>query len=261
MKALRVTAFVTALLCLLPILAMGAKTSEFPIAAKSGHNQLSLSAAFDGTNYLVGIEDSTNCPGTKCVSAVATQLISGTTGALIGAPVTVTSEAALPSVAFGEGSYFVVWKGTATAPNYAVYGQRISTSGALTGSRITISSSVAKIGGQHDAIRVLFDGINFFVAWEDRTDAAFQGTGKIYGQFVSPSGDLLGAVIPVSDPAAQYGQVLPAAATDGTNIFVVWVDGRNQKACSPVGGACYPSEIYGVHHYINNRCGRGLEWR
>ena len=138
----------------------------------------------------------------------------------------------------------MVWKGAADA-GYAVYGQLVSTSGALTGGRITISSSVAKIGGLHDIIRVLFDGINYFVVWEDRTDAATQATGKIYGQFVTPDGGRLGDVRPVSDPAAENGQVLPAMATDGTNIFVIWIDGRNQKACSVIDNTCYPSEIYG----------------
>ena len=243
MKTLRVTAFVTVVLCLLPILAMGANTGEFPIAAKSGHNQLSLSAAFDGTNYLVGLEDSAGCPGTKCTAAVKAQIMNGTTGAIIGAPVTVTSEAAIPSVAFGGGNYLVVWKGSADA-GHAIYGQRVSTSGALTGSKITISPSVAKMSGQHDIIRVLFDGTNFFAAWEDRTEVGAEA-GRIYGQFVTTAGDLLGAVIPISDPAAQYGQVLPAMETDGSNIFVVWIDGRNQKSCSVIDSTCYPSEIYG----------------
>ena len=245
MKILRAATVVISLLCLLPVLAAGANTIEFPVAAKSGHNQLALSAAFDGTNYLVGFEDSVNCPGAKCISAVKVGLVNGTTGALIGTPITVTSEAAIPSVAFGGGTYLAVWKGTADT-GYAIYGQRISTSAALTGPPIIISPSVAKIGGQHDIIQVLFDGINFFVAWEDRTDAASEGTGKIYGWFVRPSGELLGAMISVSDPAAQYGQVLPAMATGGTNIFVVWVDGRLQRACYPnIAGTCYPSDIYG----------------
>jgi hypothetical protein len=54
---------------------------------------------------------------------------------------------------------------------------------------------------------------------------------------------LLGSAIPVSIVA--YGQRNPSF--DGTNILVVWVDGRNQSACYTdlQGTHCYESDIYG----------------
>lgn len=223
---------------------VSAQAAEFPIAKTSGHQEISLSAAYDGVNYLVAILDSVNCPGTLCSSEVSAQLVSATDGSLIGSRIITGLEGDVPSVAFDGTNFLMVWKGedSANPPNPYIYGQLVNTLGVLIGSAFQISP-VVKIGGASDAIKVVYDGANYFVVWEDRADPASQDTGKIYGRFVTPSGILLGDIIPVSDPVALHGQVYPAVAFDGTNIFVIWVDGRNQRACD--NNVCYPSDIYG----------------
>ena len=140
----------------------------------------------------------------------------------------------------------MVWRGAdaGTPPAYSIYGQFVSASGSLVGAGFVIVRR--RNWGGHDPIRLLFDGFNYFLAWEDRSDSAAQETARVYGQFVTPAGALLGDVLPVSDQGVEHGQVLPAIASDATNIFVVWVDGRSQRACAPTpAGTCYPSDIYG----------------
>ena len=213
-------------------------TSEFPIAATTGR-EMSLGAAFDGTNYLVGIQG--NQTSNNNVTA---QLVSGTTGNLVGSRISTGRTGGAPSVAFDGTNYLMVWPDDATNPNDILTGQLISTTGQLVGSRFTISQSI------NDGGPVIFDGSNYFAVWTVETVPGSGDSRDIYGQFISPAGTLLGSVIPIS--TAIHGQRDPAFSFDGTNILVVWTDGRNQSACytdpgyiPPQGTHCFESDIYG----------------
>ncbi|MBK5275658.1 MAG: hypothetical protein JJE30_11475 [Desulfuromonadales bacterium] len=209
-----------------------ATAAEFPIAATSGR-EMSRGAAFDGTNYLVGIQGDQNAS-----NSITAQLVSGSTGSLVGSPISIGRTGGMSSVAFDGTNYLMIWPDDALYPNDILYGQRISKTGQLVGSAFIIGQLGTKGRG-----RIIFDGANYFAVWDTRGSSS--DASDIYGQFISPSGSLLGAAISVS--TAPHGQREPAVAFDGTNILVVWGDGRNQSACytDTQGTHCFESDVYG----------------
>ena len=220
----------------------GQASDEFPIATTTGW-EMAASAAFDGTNYLVGLEgdaaDKDN---------ITAQLVSQS-GTLVGSRISVGRTSGAPFVAFDGTNYLLVLADTAFHQCdhicEVIYGQLISKSGTLIGSPFPISQKPGNNSISYCVNIVLFDGTNYFVVWENRSDPYRGDTADVYGQFVTPSGTLLGSAIPVS--TAVHGQRMPALAFDGTNILAVWADGRNQSACytDSQGTHCYESDIYG----------------
>ena len=223
------------------------QADEFPIATNPDtatylDHETSASAAFDGTNYLVGIQDSF-----KSISdpydntpSITVQLVSQS-GMLVGGRILTGSTGGAPFIAFDETNYLMVWEQDEPHSTH-VYGQFISKAGTLVGSQITIGAGSDM---RLSLNSILFDGTNYFVVWEDRA-APYEGdNGDVYGQFITPSGALLGGPIPVS--TATHGQRMSTLSFDRTNILVVWVDGRNQSACytDPGGTHCFESDVYG----------------
>jgi hypothetical protein len=228
--------------------------TPFPIATTTGE-EVGISAAFDGTNLLVGIQDHSGTAESK----ITAQLISPPSGTLVGSRISVQrpgwpATGGAPSVAFDGTNYLVIWADdhwsneTYHPDGYDVqFGQLVSKSGTLIGSPFSMGYSYSGSGS------VIFDGTNYFVVWEKRRCCIGISCQKesadladLYGQFITPSGNLLGSVIPVS--TAAHGQRDPVLSFDGTNILVVWTDGRNQRACEVVVGGgtrCFESDIYG----------------
>ncbi|UCF81748.1 MAG: hypothetical protein JSV08_04875, partial [Acidobacteriota bacterium] len=76
-------------------------------------------------------------------------------------------------------------------------------------------------GEQYDP-SVASNGTNYFVAWHDLRG----GSADIYGTRVAPDGtvlDLLGIVVSTAVGAQQY----PSVASNGTDYFMAWYDGRS----------------------------------
>jgi len=213
---------------------VGRASDEFPIATTTGTEE-AASAAFDGTNYLVGIQGDADFQ-----TNVTAQLVSKA-GTLVGSRIKTGGTGGTPFVAFDGTNYLMVWAEDAPRST-RIYGQFISKAGAIIGSQITIGTgSDMRLSFNS----VLFDGTNYFVAWENRIAPYGGDTANIYGQFITASGTLLGEAIPIS--TVGRGQRMPTMAFDGTNILVVWVDGRNQSACyaDNEGTHCFESDIYG----------------
>jgi len=212
-----------------------ANATEFPIATTSGR-EMAVSGAFDGTNYLVGIQGDASASNN-----ITAQLVSASTGALVGSRISIGRTGSAPSVAFDGANYLMIWADdNPHIDGYDVqYGQLISKTGVLVGSPFSIGQSY------HDAGGIIFDGINYFVVWEKRRLTESSDVADVYGQFITPSGTLLGSAIPIS--TVSHGQRMPSLNFDGTKIIIVWVDGRNQSACYSDGGGthCYESDIYG----------------
>ncbi|KFZ45136.1 hypothetical protein DS62_12865 [Smithella sp. SC_K08D17] len=227
--------------------------SLFPIATTTD-DEVSISAAFDGTNILVGIQS----PGTTG-STISAQLISQS-GTLVGSRITVQRTDAsrqatggAPSIAFDGTNYLAIWADDHYSDeNYhpdgydVQFGAFINKSGEQVGSSFYLGATLANAYSYHNSGAVIFDGTNYFVVWEKRTLDQSADNADIYGQFITPSGTLLGSTIAIS--TASHGQRDPALAFDGTNIMVVWSDSRNQSACglnSEGTTSCYESDIYG----------------
>jgi len=163
---------------------------EFPIATTAG-NESGLTAAFDGTNYLVGIQgDETHR------ASITAQMISQT-GSLVGSRISIGRTGGLPLVAFDGTNYLMVWEDDAYHPDDDIYGQFIDTSGALVGSPFPISTAAGK---QHfEFIGTAFGGTDYLVIWTDGRDSiGDEGPWYVYGQIVSKAGSLVGGEIRIS---------------------------------------------------------------
>jgi len=204
--------------------------TAFPIANTSGW-EMSAGAAFDGTNFLVGIE------GDATAAASITAQFVSKTGALVGSRISLGARGGAPQVGFDGTNYLLAWTEDASFSTF-ISGQFVSKSGTLVGSGFTIATGTDMEMGFPG---VIFDGTNYFVAWRNNSTADDGDTADIFGQFITPSGAKLGSVIPIS--TAAHGQREPSIAFDGNNILAVWADGRNQSACYD--DSCYESDVYG----------------
>ena len=183
--------------------------------------EFSASAAYDGIHWLVGIFN-------KDLNGVAGSYFSArlvdSGGSLVGSRIDLSSNAInssdlfSPVVAFDGTNYLVVWSDNSNAPNNDIYGQFIDTSGNKVGSSFAISQAA----GQQRLGGVVFDGTNYFVVWGDY-DRLAQYDRYIYGQFVSPSGTLVGSEIKISTNKARF----PAVAFTGSDLLVAWIADSN----------------------------------
>lgn len=184
---------------------------EFPIATTAG-NEFGLMAAFDGTNYLVGIQ------GDEAHHANITAQMISQTGSLVGSRISIGRTGGLPLVAFDGTNYLMVWSDDAHHHD-DIYGQFIDTSGALVGSAFPISTAAGN--QEFEFIGIAFGGTNYLVIWTDyRSSRGDEGPRYVYGQFVSKSGSLVGGEIRISTEPGHF----PGIAFDGTNYLVVWVE-------------------------------------
>jgi hypothetical protein len=131
--------------------------NEFPIATTTGR-EIAFSAAFDGTNYLVGIQGDQNSN-----QNITAQLVSQS-GTLVGSRITTGGNGGAPFVAFDGTNYLMIWEGDAPHSTH-IYGLFISKAGAIVGSQITVGTGSDM---RFSLNSILFDGTNYFVIWEDR---------------------------------------------------------------------------------------------
>jgi MYXO-CTERM domain-containing protein len=133
-----------------------------------------------------------------------------------------------PAVGWDGTNFLVVWRDF-RAGNIDLFGTRMTGAGAvLDTAGIAISTAAAT----QNAPAVSWNGANYLVVWEDLRS----GNKDIYGARISPAGavqDPAGIVI----SAIAGDQLAPAVASDGTNSFVVWQDGRDGGSNKDVYGA------------------------
>ena len=181
----------------------------FPIAVTSG-GEFGLNAAFDGTNYLAGIQ------GNEIASNnIAAQMVSQA-GTLVGSTISIDRTGGLPHVAFDGVNYLLVWEDDANYPNDEIYGQFISQSGTLKGYPFPINQDAS----DDELYGLAFDGSNYLVVWKNLLDG---GNEAICGQMVSQTGILVGSNILIS--GESLNQNWAATAFDGANYLIVWSDG------------------------------------
>ncbi len=132
----------------------------------------------------------------------------------------------MPSVGFGGMYYLIAWEDMRNGL-YDIYCARIDTNGVLidpAGIAVAIADSLQR------NTSIAFDGINFFIVWQDKRNGSYD----IYGSRVGQNGA-------VFDPngieisTAVNDQINPSLAFDGSNYIVVWEDQRFM-----------PPDIYGA---------------
>jgi hypothetical protein len=123
-----------------------------------------------------------------------------------------------PSVASNGTDYLVVWEDTLSGNAATIRGTRVSAAGEVrdvTGLALGTSTS-----GQH-APDVASNGTDYLVVWWDMRN----GNPDIYGTRVASTGEVADGSGLVIANAAQ-AQTAPSVASNGTDYFVVWEDGR-----------------------------------
>jgi hypothetical protein len=190
----------------------GGMGDRFPIAT-TPQQEGCVSAAFDGTNFLAGIQGNA-----LAHDGISWQLIDPT-GELLGERGNQGAAGGVPLVGFGGGTYLVAWD-AAGEGNTQVYGQRVNTAGTAVGAAFQISFSAGDTEPS-DLSNIPFGGGNFLVVWEDLRE----GDGEdVYGQLVAASGVLMGPEIAIA--TNKYDNRNASVAFDGTNFLVVFTAER-----------------------------------
>jgi hypothetical protein len=198
--------------------------SDFGILTTTTTDDESISAATDGTNWLVGLK-------TGDPSKVQAKIVkpNGTTGPLIG-----TGRLGdMPQVAFNGQLYLMAWEDhTVHLPPctpqpfciqppdpVAVRGVFLTPAGTLSGTvfKISASNNVLALGG------VVWNGTKFFVDYSVLNLSV--GAVQVRGRFVS-SGPTLGTDLVIASNNNFTGGI-NNLATDGTNILATYIGGGN----------------------------------
>ncbi|MDH5186581.1 MAG: T9SS type A sorting domain-containing protein [candidate division WOR-3 bacterium] len=201
--------------------------------------------SFDGTNYFVVWSDERSDTSKDIYGARI-----DTAGMVLdsaGIPISTAPDwQEYPAVTFGGGNFFVTWqdsrnmtiqniykvcriklksdlfkyKDELDSLSYEdIYGARVSTDGiVLDDTGIPISTEDYR----QEWPQVAFDGINYFVVWEDRRTSPR----SIYGARINTDGIVLdpdGIEICTTSVGNKY---LPSVVWAGANYFVVWQDRR-----------------------------------
>ena len=191
--------------------------AEFPIATTA----VALSAAFDGTNYLVGLEYNHNGTADQIDTHVGAQMVSST-GAKIGSVIETTQHGIAQSIAFDGTNYLMVWEDnqglSPTNCNLALYGQFISKAGTAVGTSFVISSGI-----EYDGINILSYGSGKYLVTYTKLINIAQcenSTNRyIAGRIIFPDGTM-GSEFRISTGNGAKNSM----TFDGTNFFVVWVE-------------------------------------
>jgi hypothetical protein len=208
------------LFALLVFLLLGATHSSgepFPIATAPG-SEMGLSAAFGGTNYLVGI---TGGPDPRTQKDLINAQLVSQTGELVGNRIFVENgRGGLPVVGFDGANYLLTWQGSGRIGSAKIFGQFIKTDGSLAGPSFVIGEAWAI---QDMGIGSLaFDGTTYLIVWSDLSRPRGR---SISGQLVSKTGELVGPKIRIS--GTQRHAQNPNVAFDGTRYLTVWLnDGK-----------------------------------
>jgi len=207
-------AVIIVLFLIFPILTAGvAHTATlgnlFSVAATAGQELASYSYAFDGTNYLVGIQGDA-AQGNKITAQLVSQ-----SGTLVGSRISVGRTGSAPFIAFDGTNYLMAWSDYATSPNNKLYGVFIRKDGAVVNQPFVIEDgplSQSEIGG------ISFGGGKYLVVYHKIGEGIREA---VYGRPISPSGEF-GYWFVISNGYGNKG--LNNVAFDGTNFFVVWND-------------------------------------
>ena len=129
------------------------------------------------------------------------------------APYTITSYTT-PSIASDGDNFLVVWYERSGGGDWDILGQIISNDGVLIGGQIPIA---AGSNAQYDC-DVVFDGINYFVAYRETNY-------YIYGRRIDVNGNPIGSAIPVSQSGSIY-RYQPALINSTENYLIAWSELR-----------------------------------
>lgn len=187
---------------------------------------------FSGTNFLVVY----TAQGLVTPPRVKGRLV--TTTGVVGAELAISSgfgDHGLDSVVLGGTMYLVVWVEDVGGTD--VRGRFVDPGGLL-GVEFSVNDSALP---QNEFATVGWDGTNYLVCWEREPSSGVNGEWDLLAQRVSPTGTLVGGVIPVTTSAGA--QFAPFVAFDGVNYLVSWTEATNDidkdQACDADESTCW----------------------
>ncbi len=211
--------------------------STFTIA-NTNNREMALGLAFDGTNFLVGMQGDGDAP-----DSVVAQLVSPF-GTLIGSLITTEHFGGVPIIEFDGSNYLMVWQDCGEPYNEDLFGMLVSPAGSVVAPAFKISDPVQ--GGDGLAAGGLAsDGSNYLVVYFKEVNPS-EGDSKVYGRLVSTNGGV-GVEIAISTGFGDFG--LNNVAFDGTNYLVVWVDDTSDTEIR--GRFVSPTGVLGTEFSIN----------
>ena len=159
-------------------------------------------------------------------------------GPLIGDDFPISTEIrnqSAPAIAYNPRAdeVLVAWVDNRNNPNGGsgedIYGQRVSSTGALIGEAFPIST--APYAQEAPDIAYNSAANEYLVVWTDRRFTS-PADADIYGQRVSAEGELLGSPFPIYDSISPSTQRNPKVAYNSVDdeYLVVWKDGRNSSS-------------------------------
>jgi hypothetical protein len=169
--------------------------------------------AFDGTTSLVVWADTRDGSLTRDIYGTRINA-SGTPLDGTGIEIAIApNDQTQPAVAYDGAQYLVVWADRRSGTSFDLYGQRVSTAGALVGPQIAISLAA----GDQQNPRVAAFGGAWIVAWQDHRS----GVDNVYFARISGAGAVLDAS-GVAVAAGANAQSLPSIACGSANCIIAW---------------------------------------
>ncbi|MBI5361697.1 MAG: hypothetical protein HZA53_00870 [Planctomycetes bacterium] len=182
--------------------------SPFAVSGTNTHDDVSLSAAFDGAHFVVALEGG-SAPHYAGVRRI------DTLGQLVGGLATLAFDAHEPRLASGGGQTLVAAIDRASGPDHDVSAQILGPGGAF-GPVLPIS----RAGGKETVLGVGSDGTDFLVVYEREVSPATE-QGVVRGRVVSAAG-VVGPELAISSGLGDHAR--NDVAFDGSNYLVVWTD-------------------------------------
>lgn len=178
------------------------------VIANTAQREMSIGAAYDGTNFLVGIQgDSAH------YASIGAQLVSPA-GTKIGPLIASGRTGGVPYVAFGGGHYLLVWSDDAFFPNDDIWGMFVTPAG-VASTPFAIDTSPLP----DETLGLASDGTDFFVSY------AIGGTQPPYrtvnGRLITSTGSV-GSEVSIS--TGKGANVLDGVAFGGGQYLVVWTE-------------------------------------
>jgi hypothetical protein len=188
-----------------------AGTGYFPIATTL-KPEGAVSAAFDGTNFLVGINGSVDSMFT-----INAQLVSPE-GTLVGDLIPLASDGAMPLIAFDGTNYLALIEDHSAEPTISISARFISPAG-VAGSTIIIRTY-----NHIDMYGLTYGGGKYLLTTVRQDPGWNEGSGKLYGRTITTAGVVSGATLITGDTVWTGGSDSGMhSAFDGTNFMVTWV--------------------------------------
>ena len=182
--------------------------AKFPVAT-TAEREFTASLAFDGTNFLVGLQGNG-----AAASHVGAQLVSPN-GNRVGSLITTGHLGGVPLVAFDGTNYLIIWQDCGIPCNNELYGMFISPAGTAVGSPFLISSTIDDIAG------LAFGGTTYLAVYYEEEARVVSFARRVRGRLIAPNGTV-GGELAISSGYGNHGK--NSIAFDGSNFLVVWVD-------------------------------------